>query len=161
VEPEHAPKGAKERVNNESEKMVLRLILHWEKGASRACGLWLCVSQRRRRRSAASRSRCLVAVEGGGEVAVRRWREERRWRAMRRVLWGRERELRWWRVREKSVGEERREARRRWWWRVAERMEWVRSENWEGVRVESAAMMIDVDVSSIGIPAFGLLLFRL
>jgi len=78
VEPVHAPKGAEERVNNESEKMVLRLILHWEKGASRACGLWLCVSQRKRRRSAASRSRCLVAVEGGGEVAVRRWREERR-----------------------------------------------------------------------------------
>jgi len=34
---------------------------------------------------------------------------------MRRVFWGREREWRWWRVREKSVGEERREARRRWW----------------------------------------------
>lgn len=36
-------------------------------------------------------------------------------------------------------------------------MEWVRSENWEGVRVESAAMMTDVDVSSIvGSCAFGL-----
>jgi len=38
-----------------------------------------------------------------------------------------------------------------------DRMECVRSENWEGVRVESAAMMIDVDVSSIvGSCAFGL-----
>lgn len=27
----------------------------------------------------------------------------------------------------------------------------MRSENWEGVRVESAAMIVDVDVSSIGI----------
>lgn len=33
----------------------------------------------------------------------------------------------------------------------------MRSENWEGVRVESAAMMTDVDVSSIvGSCAFGL-----
>lgn len=56
---------------------------------------------------------------------------------------------RWWRVREKSVGEERRAARRRRWWWVAERMEWVRSENRVGARVESAAMMIVDVVSSI------------
>lgn len=55
---------------------------------------------------------------------------------------------RWWRVREKRDWEERRRERRRWWWRVVERMEFVRSVRWDGVRVESAAMMVAV-VSSI------------
>ena len=92
--------------------------------------------------------------KGGGGVVllwwrVRVWSEERRWRAMRRVFWWRESVWRWWRVREKRVGEERRRVRRWLWWFVAERMEWVRSEKLEGVRVESAAMMVDVVSSSI------------
>lgn len=78
-----------------------------------------------------------------------RWRrEERRWRAMRWVFCGREREWRCWRVREKRVGEVRRVERRWWWWWISEKMVWVRSESWGGVRVESAAMMVLVVVSS-------------
>lgn len=51
-------------------------------------------------------------------------------------------------MREKRVGEVRR-AERRWWrWWISEKMEWVRSESRGGVRVESAAMMVVVVVSS-------------
>lgn len=51
-------------------------------------------------------------------------------------------------MREKRVGEVRRAERRRWWWWISEKMVWVRSESWGGVRVESAAMMVLVVVSS-------------
>lgn len=51
-------------------------------------------------------------------------------------------------MREKRGGEVRR-AERRWWrWWISEKMEWVRFESWGGVRVESAAMMVVVVVSS-------------
>lgn len=42
------------------------------------------------------------------------------------------------------MGEDRTDDRRRWWLLVAERTVWVRSERWEGERVERAAMMVDV-----------------
>lgn len=63
---------------------------------------------------------------------------------MRRVFWGREREWRRWWVRENRVGEERRAERRWWWWWISEKMEWVRSKSWGGVRIESEAMMVVV-----------------
>lgn len=60
---------------------------------------------------------------------------------MRRDLLERERELRWRRVKEKRVGEERMKVRRRRLVWTSEKMEWERSERCGGERVERAAMI--------------------
>lgn len=86
-----------------------------------------------------------LAGKDGPEVFVSmKWlrcvKLDKRCLPISRNLWWRERDSRWQRVREKRAGDERRVARRRLWrWKSAE-MEAMRSESWEGVRVESASM---------------------
>lgn len=66
---------------------------------------------------------------------------EKRWWAMSKDLWRRERDCRLRSVREKRVGEERTaERRRRRRWKTTE-MELVRWERWEEGRVEREVMI--------------------